>query len=83
MQDPTREEMIAHLQSWPFISEADEFDIEEAIYWFAYAWHGGQWSNLYSVLSNSEYRPSPVASFIPKDGISYDLYCALEKQFAL
>lgn len=81
MQDPTRSEMRAHLQTWPFISEADEVDIEEAIYWFAYGWHSGQYSNLYSALSTSEHRPSPIASYIPKDGISYLLMCELEQHY--
>lgn len=33
------------------------FGCEEAIYWFASEWHGGQGSNLYAVLSTSPYRP--------------------------
>jgi hypothetical protein len=80
-QDPTREEMITFLQTWPFINEADEFDIEEALYWFASDWHSGQWSNLYSVLSTSEYQPSPIASGIDKDSMSYQLYQELKAEF--
>jgi hypothetical protein len=33
------------------------FRIEEAIYWFALQWHGGQDSNLYEALCSSPYRP--------------------------
>lgn len=59
--DPTRDEMLDFLRSeWG--ADADEFDLEAAIYWFAYEAHGGQWSNLYSALSTSPYRPSPIAS---------------------
>ena len=36
------------------------FDMEAAIYWFASDWHNGQASELYSVLSTSQYHPSPL-----------------------
>jgi hypothetical protein len=35
------------------------FDIEEAAYWIAADYHGGQWSSLYSALSTSPYSPGP------------------------
>lgn len=58
--DPTADDMRSYLSAnYP---ELDEFDIEEAIYWFAYNYHSGQWSNLYSALSTSQYRPSPLAN---------------------
>ena len=57
--DPTADEMRAFLKAYD--SSADSFDIEEAIYWFANDWHSGQWSNLYSALSTSEYHPGPIA----------------------
>ena len=61
MSDPTRDEMLTFLCGfWPY--EVERFDREEAIYWFAYNWHSGQWSNLYSVLSTSKFRPSPLAN---------------------
>jgi hypothetical protein len=59
MKDPTKAEMLAFLEE-TFGSEIDDFDREEAIYWFAYEWHGGQWSNLYSALCTSPYTPSPI-----------------------
>lgn len=59
--DPTREEMLAHLASLPFAREFEEFDREEALYWFASDWHGGQWSNLYAALCASPFHPSPLA----------------------
>ena len=64
--DPSREEMIEHIRK-VYGREADEFDIEEAIYWFANDYHGGQSSNLYSALSTSEYRPGRMSSG-PEEG---------------
>lgn len=71
MQDPTREEMLATLQASPYAEEEGEFAIEEAIYWFASDWHGGQDSNLYAALSQSPYSPGPLAEG-PEDTYLYD-----------
>ena len=62
--DPTAEEMRAEIRS-AFtglceFGEGLDFDTEAAIYWFANDWHGGQWSNLYSVLSMSPFHPGPT-----------------------
>lgn len=76
MQDPTREELDAMLAAFPFISEADVFDKEEAIYWLASDWHGGQGSNLYSVLSASEFRPGPFQTG-PSGGMAFELFSHL------
>lgn len=76
MQDPTREELDAALAAFPFISEADDFDKEEAIYWLASDWHGGQSSNLYSVLSTSEFRPGPFQTG-PSGGMAFELFSHL------
>jgi hypothetical protein len=54
MNDPTIEEMRS------FLCDAEEFDREQAIYWFASDYHGGQWSNLYAALCESQYQPSPI-----------------------
>jgi hypothetical protein len=41
---------------------ADDFDIAEAIYWFC-AWnYDGQGDELYSILSQSKFRPSPLSN---------------------
>lgn len=53
--DPTRLEMIEYLNQ----QGCNSFEAEQAIYWFAHDWHGGQGSNLYSALSCSRYRPGP------------------------
>ncbi len=81
MQDPTREDMLAALDTFGFVSEQDEFDREEAIYWFANHWHGGQWSNLYSVLSTSPYSPGPIATGPSQESMAADLYAHLESTF--
>ena len=57
------------------------FVSEEAIYWFANDYHGGQGSNLYSALSTSGFRPGPLARG-PDAGESSFLYAMLEEAFA-
>jgi hypothetical protein len=57
MHDPTHDEMYDYLTRQTAGGEDVRFDIEEAIYWFSADYHGGQWSNLYSTLSTSEFRP--------------------------
>lgn len=59
--DPSKEEMVAFLQNTPYRSEEGFEDSSEvAMYWFASDYHGGQNSNLYSVLSTSPYTPSRI-----------------------
>ena len=41
---------------------ADEFDREEALYWWSADHHEGQWSEAYSILSTSEFRPSRLSN---------------------
>lgn len=58
--DPTKEEMI---QSIPSIYRSEDGfldSFEVAAYWFANDYHGGQNSNLYSILSTSPYSPSRI-----------------------
>ena len=59
MLDPSIEDMREFLIE--HASYSDEFDREEAMYWFASLYHGGQSSNLYSALCQSEYSPGPLA----------------------
>jgi hypothetical protein len=79
--DPTREEMLAFLAKYPFICEASEFDIEGAIYWFAYCWHNGQSSNLYSALSTSPFEPGPCCSGPEPESMESDLLAELESHY--
>ena len=78
--DPTREEMLALLADrFPCDIAETEFDREEAIYWFANDWHGGQWSKLYAVLCSSPYRPGPCTNG-PEEP---EMYQALEQEFVI
>lgn len=81
MTDPTREEMLAYLTS-QYGYDVDEFDLEEAVYWFATNWHGGQWSNLYAALCASAYRPGPLCHGPEPASMAADLYEALEAEYA-
>jgi hypothetical protein len=42
------------------ITECDNFEAHEAIYAYASLNHNGQTSMLYSLLSQSEFRPGPM-----------------------
>jgi hypothetical protein len=48
--------------------EDPEDEAEAAIYWYAYAYHEGQWSPLYSILSTSPYRPGPMQNSVESEG---------------
>jgi hypothetical protein len=87
MKDPTIAELREFLDG-RFSGLVDtesgewEFDREEAIYWYACNWHSGQWSNLYAALSQSEFRPSPMANG-PENGTLAEIaYCEIESEFA-
>ena len=71
-----KQRMVDALQSH-FGGEIDIFDIEAAIYWFASDYHRGQWSELYSILSTSEYRPGRMETSALHAGetvqMSYDV----------
>lgn len=83
-KDPTREEILSFLKEGicKLDSEISEFDIEEAIYWFANDWHSGQFSNLYGVLSTSEYKPGVISNGCEKDSMSEYIYEELESEYA-
>ena len=79
--DPSRQEMIDYIRK-VYGREADEFDIEEAIYWFANHYHGGQSSNLYSALSTSEYRPGPMTNGPEEGSMGEMIYADLVGAFS-
>jgi hypothetical protein len=81
MQDPTREEMLKFLTGSLLRSEASEFDVEEAIWWFASDFHGGQSSNLYAALCASPFKPGPIATLDPFS-IAAWLYDDLRHEYA-
>lgn len=80
ISDPDREEMLQYLKS-QFGSEANEDDAEVAIYYFASDYHGGQSSNLYSVLSTSPYRPGPISNVESEGELVKMMYDALVDEF--
>lgn len=85
-KDPTINEMREFLNDQfcglvDIESEEWEFDREEAIYWFSANWHSGQWSNLYSALSVSEFRPSPLANGPGAGTLAEIAYSDLEGKF--
>ncbi len=79
MKDPTLQEMRDYLAT--VLHQGEDFDVEEAIYWYAAYYHSGQTSNLYSALSMSQFIPSPISSG-PEEGSMADwLYEDLEHEF--
>jgi hypothetical protein len=82
--DPTREEMIEYLQHvYSGLLDRSSFDdaVEPAMYWFANFNHGGQSSNLYSVLSTSPYNPGRMENETRPDTIERDMFDALTREF--
>lgn len=74
-------EMVKHLKSWGG-PEANDFDIEAAIYWFANDYHGGQDTELYSILSTSKFKPGPTHRSVKDEGETAEMmYEELEKKF--
>lgn len=58
------------------------FDVEAAIYWFAADYHDGQFSDLYKILSTSDYKPSRMANGVSsEDETIQELYQELVDQF--
>ena len=68
MKDPTREEIIAAIPSCYKSEDGFEIEVEVALYWFATHYHNGQWSNLYKVLSSSQYSPGINQTSISGEG---------------
>lgn len=56
--------------------DAEEFEIEEALYWWCNDHHSGQWSEEYGLLSTSMFRPGRLANG-PDDEIAKMLYDAV------
>lgn len=81
IQDPTREEMLQYLQSQYGNEEGFEDSAEIAMYWFANFNHGGQSSNLYSVLSTSPFRPGPISRGPEPESMEEIMYQSLEDEF--
>ncbi len=57
----------------------DEFNIEEAIWYFCNDYHHGQGDLLYEELCKSKFNPGPYSTL--KSMESKELYDMLEKEF--
>ena len=77
MFDPTREELDELLAPHIAALEADAFDVECAIYWFAANNHAGQGSSLYEVISASPYNPGACENDARGSYASYELHLIL------
>lgn len=80
-KDPEYSEMRAHLllQLERFYY-ATEFEMEEAIYWYAHDYHGGQWTNLYATLSLSPFKPGAYSTGLG-DGADLEMYQELQFKY--
>jgi hypothetical protein len=77
MHDPTKKEIHDAVNHLDF----DDFDFEAACYWFANFYHGGQSTNLYSVLSMSEYKPGMMETGPEDDAAIYDIFVEIVAVF--
>lgn len=87
-KDPTKEEMVKFLNDKykghiDYTDEEIQFPIEAAIYWYAYNYHSGQNSNLYSALSTSKYQPSRMLKNIDDidDDVTQEMYSYLQTHY--
>lgn len=85
-QDPTHEEMNDFLiAQFPPDCGEDGFDgspYAAAIYWFCADYHGGQFTNMYSVLSTSKYRPGILEKGLPSlSPVEEDMYYDLVNEY--
>jgi len=82
VQDPTKDEMFNYLHQMYGNEEGFRDNAEVAIYWFANFYHGGQSSNLYSVLSTSRFSPGPIARGPEPQSMEEMMYEDLVLKFA-
>ena len=81
IQDPTKDEMINYLRSMYGSEDGFEDSAEVAMYWFANFNHGGQTSNLYSVLSTSPFNPGPISRGPEKGSMEEIMAQSLQDEF--
>jgi hypothetical protein len=79
--DPTRDELYEVLRQTGWEATAEDYEVEEALYWFAHDWHGGQESNLYVVLCNSQFTPSRLATGPDEDSNAVVMLNDLQNHF--
>ena len=79
--DPTKKEMMNFLKDIYGGEDSWEDGAEVAIYWFANDYHDGQWSNLYSALSTSPFKPGRNSSGPEEDSLEEYMYDDLVNEF--
>lgn len=58
--------------------EADEFTLNEAVWWYACRNHIGQGSTLYAITCVSDYRPGPFVTFEKLSEETRDIVTTME-----
>ena len=82
-----KEEMMGYLKNqYKGLEDVNSkdflFDMEAAIYYFATDYHSGQSSELYRILSTSDYRPGMMSRGIDSEPETVQmLYKSLEEKF--
>jgi hypothetical protein len=80
IKDLTKEQLVTALGGPSDGSSL--IDQEAAIYWFAADYHSGQWSSLYRILCESDYKPSPIERGVQEvGGEAGEMYEKLVKLF--
>lgn len=73
-----REEIITNCRlRFSGLTDEDSliFAIETAIYWFAFDYHSGQFSEGYALMCQSQYKPSPLTlGIVDEDESSKIIY---------
>lgn len=74
--DPTLSEILEYVDNLnldiaedncDFDASMSQFDLYKAIYFVAIHHHGGQWSNLYSVIAQTRFRPGAFEKRLPNE----------------
>jgi len=77
-----KKQMMEFLRKkWEGLIEDLDDEAEIAIYWFANDYHGGQWDDLYSILSTSPYTPGPMMTLEKETPGVVWMYRDLEEEF--
>ena len=77
-----KEQMMNYLKSLYGSEDEWKNEAEVAIYYFARDYHGGQWSDLYSVLSTSPYKPGPISTMESEGDMVKMMYEDLVSEFS-
>ena len=76
-----KNKLLDHLKDiYEHLVENWQEEAEIAIYAYAELYHGGQWSELYEILSNSHFKPGPIWS-IENEPIALEMLQELEENF--